>query len=129
MASAEPEEGRLKAWGQRWWGGPSGSGTNATGTDRGWAQLSVRQHSRLWPQAPGAHTDLGGGSTAQTPPSSSPPALCSLRRGPPLPFYTPAWPSGQRNQALRCLDGRTHLVPTWSSHIGLAPLDGHVCPP
>lgn len=60
MASAEPEEGRLKAWGQRWWGGPSRSGRNATGTDRGWAQLSVRQHSRLWPQAPGAHTDLGG---------------------------------------------------------------------
>ena len=62
-------------------GEASGSGTTATGTDR--------QHSRLWPQAPGLTQTWGGGSTAQAPPSSSPPALCSLQR-PSLFFLHPS---------------------------------------
>ena len=119
MASAEPQEERCKAWGRGW--------GRLLGVGRLLQALTAALEAVA--PGPGSHTDLGGGSTAQVPPSSSPPALCSLHRGPPSSSYTPAWPSGQPDQGLRGLDSRTHLVPTWSSAIGLAPLNRHICPP
>ena len=119
MASAEPQEERCKAWG-RGWGRLLGVGRllqALTGSTRGCGPRPRVSHR------------LGGEAVRPRRLPQVPRLLSAPSRGPPSSSYIPAWPSGQPDQGLRGLDSRTHLVPTWSSPIGLAPLNRHICPP
>lgn len=79
--------------------------------------------------APGPWGSHGLGEARPVTPPQVPRLLSAPPQRPSPSFLHPSLaPSGQRNQALRCLDGRTHLVPTWSSPLALPPSTGTYAP-